>query len=143
MHLQEHKMFDRLEDILIAAKENIFKSKIKKALFFVAVLYLLISGCNKVMQYAGCEIIGEYPSPNGQYIVTLYFDGGGIFMDTKVYGRVHMKHLTFLSREIYWARQFGGWEIEWLNNYTVEIDGQKIPIILGKFDSRNHPEMYE
>ena len=35
MHLQEHKMFDRLEDILIAAKENIFKSKIKKAEFFV------------------------------------------------------------------------------------------------------------
>ena len=136
-------MFDRLEDILIAAKESIFRSKIKKALFFIVVFYFLASGCNRVMQYAWSEVVDEYLSPNGKYAAVVYYDSGGLLSNCKVFVRVKVKNLPFLSREIYYIEDRPNYDIEWINNNTVEINMEEVNIFFGHFDSRNHPEMYE
>ena len=132
-------MLDRLK----AAKENIFKSKIKKALLFVAVFCFLINGCNKIGQYACSEVVDEYTSPSGKYIAAVYYNSGGLLSNCKVFVRIKVKRLPFLSREIYYIEDRPDYVIEWIDNNTVEINREKINVLFERFDSRDHPEMYE
>ncbi|MGD7057391.1 DUF5412 family protein [Rossellomorea aquimaris] len=83
------------------------------------------------------ELISEKTSPNGAYTVKTYLNNGGATVDYAILGVLYSNKNND-SKNIYWQYEEPTGMINWINEDTVKINGQKINVPDGKYDYR-HP----
>ncbi|MGG1629523.1 DUF5412 family protein [Rossellomorea sp. NRS-1567] len=84
------------------------------------------------------ELISEKTSPNGAYTVKTYLNNGGATVDYAVLGVLYSNNKNNNSKNIYWQYEETTGMINWIDEDTVKINGQKISVPDGKYDYR-HP----
>lgn len=81
------------------------------------------------------ELIGSYSSPDGTYTVNSYLCSGNATVDFAVRCEA-VEKLTGNKRNIYWNYHCEKADIKWLNNTTVNINGQTLNILNDSYDFR-------
>ncbi|PRX67208.1 hypothetical protein B0G93_13117 [Bacillus sp. V-88] len=84
------------------------------------------------------ELISEKTSPSGEYTVRTYLNNGGATVSYAVLGVLFSNEKNNDSKHIYWQYEETAGEIHWIDEDTVNINGQKINVPGGKYDYR-HP----
>lgn len=84
------------------------------------------------------ELISEKSSPSGEYTVKTYLNNGGATVNYAVLGVLFSNEKNDDSKHIYWQYEETAGEINWIDEDTVTINGQKINVPDGKYDYR-HP----
>ena len=84
------------------------------------------------------ELISEKTSPSGEYTVRTYLNNGGATVSYAVLGVLSSNEKNNDSKHIYWQYEETAGEIHWIDEDTVNINGQKINVPGGKYDYR-HP----
>ena len=109
----------------------------KRIILFIAFLCVL-STYTSAAPKEGSELLGQYPSPNGKFIVDAYVHHGGWTLDDTSFAIVRSEGFPFMSRMIYWRYHCNGCFVEWKDNYTVTINGETLNIFLDKYKEKNY-----
>lgn len=112
-------------------------SKSIRNIAIITVLFFIIIGNFSAAPSEGSELIGQYPSPDGKYIVDVYRHSGNLTVDFISYAIVRSEHFPLFSRQLYWAYHVDGCAVEWRDNNTVYINGNKLNIFYGSYRSKD------
>jgi len=85
------------------------------------------------MRRMNSDVLSSKLSPNGMYTLTAYRQDAKPTVDYSVYANVRVTVLPFLSREIYWKYHEESCDIEWIDNHTVEINGNELNIFFDRY----------
>ncbi len=83
------------------------------------------------------EYLTEEMSPDGTYTVRAYLNNGGATTSYSIRGELVFNKNNSKTKNIYWNYREETAEIEWIDNYTVIINGHTLEVPNERFDFRN------
>ena len=106
----------------------------KQQILIIVLLALLLIGCNMNNLPEG-ELKNTVVSPSGKCILNMYLCDGGATTDYSVRGEVVYDNGE--KRNIYWNYHCEEFEVSWIDDETVLINGIKLNIFDDEYDWRN------
>ena len=85
------------------------------------------------------EFLCSSESPDGTYEIKIYRCNGGATVDYSIRGELIEKD-KFKSKNIYWSYRESDAKVEWVNDYTVIINGKMLNVQYDKYDFRREDD---
>lgn len=103
------------------------------------IIIMLLSSCYFFSMNAlpKGKFVEKYNSPNNHYTLNIYLDNGGATVDFAIRGELvdNQKHT---KKNIYWAYHESSANVDWLNDYTVDINNIVLDVRKEVYDYRQH-----
>lgn len=106
-------------------------SVIVSSTFFYGVYLMFFD----IQRFEGQKKIAEVSSPNDKYMVTAYLNSGGATTGWAVLGTVTYKE-TGETKNIYWNYRCEEADIYWVDEKTVNINGEELNVLKDIYDFR-------
>lgn len=90
----------------------------------------IVLWCNFGMQsLPHGDQITHVPSPNGDYVLTIYRCGGDATVRFSIRGAVTYTHWLGFTRNAYWQAECSNATVEWISPDEVKINGSVLNVL--------------
>lgn len=96
-------------------------------------IYWLFFDINRIPEG---ELIVQVESPSGEFSLKVYLVNGGATVSYSIRGELVYNHRTQRPKNIYWQYREESASVEWIDNYTVNINGHIIDVRYQVYDWR-------
>ncbi|WP_100066082.1 DUF5412 family protein [Miniphocaeibacter massiliensis] len=110
-------------------------------IFTILLLFTLV-GCYNTQRLKPGELKSSKESSNGKYTVKLYRNNGGSLSHDAMLG-VLTNNETKENKNIYWMYKEYDFDIEWVDDVTVKINGMELNVERDVYDWRKDDEWEE
>lgn len=96
---------------------------------------LLLSSCRNMANLPQGEFLNSYESPDSNFTINIYLDGGGATTDFAIRGELVDNHNNN-KKNIYWGYHEQEADVDWIDEETVIINGRELNIFKDSYDFR-------
>ncbi len=113
----------------------------KKVIIFVVIIAIIIYGVYwsfyDMSRLPKGNLISEVQSPDGNYSIRVYVSESSLSAPA-VRGELNYKNSKKKSKNIYWNYKEDTVNMEWIDNFTIIINGHELDIRHDTFDFRRN-----